>query len=134
MFSQKERDRLINAMRAHGVTALSLEHDDQKLHLNLDAIAPKRPELQDPAPVQRALVPVKSPGIGRFIACGTDDGLPRLKAAAQVVRGDTLGYIEQRQVRTLVVASADGILASDIPREDTIFGHGDVVFNLEVGA
>lgn len=132
MFSQIELDRLIDAMRANQVVALSVEHNDQTLHLTLEGAAPRRASIQDSAILRVAPQQARSASIGHFIPRGTDDGLAALGPAAMITQGETLGYVAQRNIRTLVTAPVDGILASAVPDEGTVFGHGDVVFELEV--
>ena len=130
MFSQAELDRLIDAMRSNGVVALKVESKGEVFSLNLEGAVSSTARLSpEPKTVRKA---AKSPSIGRFLPRGADDGLSSLSRSEKVGAGDTLGYITQSHIRAMVIAPADGILTSDVPDEGTVFGHGDVVFNLEV--
>ena len=132
MFSQDDLDRLIDAMRANQVAALTVEDGGETLHLKLAPVAAD----SAPAPVPTAAplvhTAVKSPAIGRFVARGDDDGLAILEAASQIGQGDILGYIAQGHIRVPVTAPRQGRLASAAPDTGTIYGYGDVVFELEV--
>lgn len=132
MFTQTELDRLIDAMRANGVSSLEVEAQDQQLHLDL-APAPF-PEVPLPtvAPVSARVVPAKSPCIGRFVPRGIDDGLMHLESAQKVEAGETLGYVVQQHARAVVTAPAAGTLIGDAPQSGTIFGYGDTIIRLEV--
>lgn len=128
MFTQAELDRLIDAMRANAVTLLEVTGPDAELKLGLSAAADIAPR----APKAPRRIAAHSPCIGRFVPRGAQDGLSPLGACANVQAGDTLGYIAQRQALALVVAPADGTLVADMPPpEGTVFGYGDVVFELE---
>jgi len=132
MFTQPDLDRLIHAMRAHGVTLLSVDTDDDALTLELAAAPSANTAAPVPAPVKQ--VPAKSPCIGRFMTRGTDDGLTELDTTSPITSGDTLGYIVRGQTRAVVGAPIDGVLASDVPDAGTLFGFGDVVFTMKATA
>lgn len=132
MFSQDELDRLIDAMRASQVTALTVENDGETLHLKLAQSAPVRPPSQMPTAEMFDQRPVKSGAIGRFVARGGDDGLDPLVPTSPIAEGCILGYISQGHTRVPVTAPVQGRLACDAPQVGTIFGYGDVVFELEV--
>lgn len=132
MFSQDDLDRLIDAMRANQVAALTVEDGGETLHLKLAPVAADSTPAPMPTPAPLDLTPAKSPAIGRFVARGADDGLAALEAASQIGQGDILGYIAHGHIRLPVTAPATGVLASATPDSDTIFGYGDVVFELEV--
>lgn len=137
MFSQTDLDRLIDAMRANAVTSLEVEAQGDTLKLDLAAVqshdAPVSVVALAPSKTAQN-VSAKSPCIGRFQPRGDDDGLRALVPATVVAAGDTLGYIVQKHARVLVIAPSAGAVIGDIPPTGTVFGYGDVVFQLEVTA
>lgn len=129
MYSQDELDRLIDAMRANGVTSLELEAQDQSLQLDLAASYPSPAAPAAPPAVQE--IPAKSPCMGRFIARGDDDGLSALERGSSVTTGETLGYIATGLLRALILAPATGRLSEALPATGTIFGFGDKIISME---
>lgn len=128
MFCWMEIDRLVAAMRTFGITMLQVEDGDIQLRLE---ITPERAAPASPTPVQARSVPANSPGIGTFLLRGWDDGLLPLTPGAEVKADEILGYICQGPVRSLVTAPVSGMLATPLPEQETLFGHGDVVFQIE---
>lgn len=135
MFSQTDLDRLIDAMRANAVTSLEVEAQGDTLKLDLAAVQSHDAPASVAAPVPSKTaqnLTAKSPCIGRFVPRGDDDGLDALAPATTVAAGDTLGYIVQNQARALIIAPNAGTVIGDTPPTGTVFGYGDVVFQLEV--
>ncbi|RPE66555.1 biotin carboxyl carrier protein [Pacificibacter maritimus] len=132
MFVQADLDRLIDAMRANGVSSLEVKSADQSLQLDLEHQAHPSALSQAPAPVQVQTKSAKSPCIGRFLPRGVDDGLAEIGTDTEVQAGDTLGYIEYGVARAVVGAPVAGRVMQAAPESGTVFGFGDVVFNLEV--
>ena len=129
MYSQDELDRLIEAMRANGVTSLELEAQDQSLQLDLAATY-SSPAAPAAAPAVQD-VAAKSPCMGRFIARGDDDGLSALDLGSSVTTGETLGYIATGLLRALILAPTTGRLSEALPATGTIFGFGDKIISME---
>jgi hypothetical protein len=132
--TRDEISLLIKAMRANGVTRLewSRKRKGTTLRLSLgdDTGATHRSHATETPPIP-ALV-IKSPGIGRFVPRGTDDGLKALAPGDRVGVGEPLGYIAQGEgILQLVVAPANGRFCGMARAGDHVFGFGDEVLELE---
>ena len=128
MVAQEDLDRLIDAMRANGVTQLDIEGEGVAFRLALDATPPTVARAAQP---RASKIPVKSPAIGTFVARGDDDGLTPLEEGAQTQHGEILGYIAQGMVRLPIIAPASGRLVGTQPDHGKLLGYGDVIFQLE---
>lgn len=128
MFSDQDKSRLIEAMRRTGTTRLEVECGAEILTLGLTPDAPAKAA----APVETALpVIVKSPAMGRFVACGADDGLTLVFSGDRVSAGQVLGYVGLDGARMQVSAPKCGVLVGECPQDDQIVGFGDSLFVLE---
>jgi len=132
MLSPEALDRLVDAMRRTGVTELSLAGDGDAL--TLKCAAPTLPVLAVPAPAKPAPIAVKSPGLGRFVPRGAEDGLSVLAPGDRVAAGEILGHLALDEVRLPVISPAAGRLAGAFPETGRVTGHGDVLFHLEASA
>lgn len=123
-------DLVIAAMRRHGVTRLEYAHarKGRQLCLTLPEGTLAQPQTAAPIP----MLPVTSPGIGRFTPRGQDDGLPPLLPDAPVRADEVLGYIGQGGALLILSAPQDGTLSGDLPAQGALFGYGDTVLQLEV--
>lgn len=121
--------RLIDAMRANGVTRLEWEHlrKGTRVCLTLPEAAGPPSALPKPGPVR---ISVAAPTIGTFVARGGDDGMSALAEAASVQPGEPLGYIAQGPVLHLLTAPCAGTLLAGLPANGQIFGYGDTVLEL----
>lgn len=126
MFDRSEIDQLLSAMRANGVTRLSLRRKGKRLRLVLDGTVSPAPTVTLPHTVS-----VKSPSIGAFQPRGEDDGLPVLEPGAMVSAGELLGYIAQDPVRLPILADTAGRLQGPLPAPGDLAGYGDPLFTLE---
>ncbi|WP_417522761.1 acetyl-CoA carboxylase biotin carboxyl carrier protein [Marinovum sp.] len=129
MFSDPEKLRLVEAMRRTGTTRLEIDCGDDSLTLALPAGGQPAiaTAVQGSGPVA-----VKSPGMGRFVACGRDDGLIPVSTGDRISKGQVLGYLEVDGARLQITAPDGGIL-TDGPEEGRIAGYGDLLFTLEAG-
>lgn len=126
MYDEADLDRLIQAMRATGTTALTVKARGKKLHLSLQKGAAPRAM---PAPLPEPTV--ASPGIGLFRPRGMGDGLAALKPRASVLAGETLGYVAKGAALIAVSAPSPGRLAGDLPKAGRLCGYGDILFTME---
>jgi len=118
-------------MRRTGTTRLDVECGEEALSLGLALHAPAT----DATPVEKAaLICVKSLALGRFVACGSDDGLAAVSDGDQISAGQVLGYVELDSARVQVTAPKDGVLMGDGPPQTQIIGYGDPLFKLEANA
>ncbi|PWE48381.1 hypothetical protein DEM26_18755 [Thioclava sp. NG1] len=130
MYSETEMTRLVEAMRRTGSKLLEVDGAGDHLRLVLGDAEPAASEI---APLNAApKEQVKSPGLGRFIAVGRDDGLEPVSAGAAVSEGQVLGYIDDDGVRLPFCAPAAGTLTAALVAEGQVTGYGDVLFELEV--
>jgi hypothetical protein len=127
-----EIDLLIAAMRANGVTRLEWTQHRKGTELCLTLPegegAPPAPPAAEVAGRTRA---VTSPGIGRFVPRGGDDGLAPLAAGATVRKHEPLGYVAQGAVLQILTAPEDGILAGGLPEAGRVLGYGEKLLELE---
>lgn len=132
MFSDSDKARLLEAMRRTGTMRLEIECGDDVLTLGLSPNTPA----QTATPVE--IVPpaiIKSPALGRFVACGAGDGLRAASVGDRVRVGQVLGYVGLDGAHVPVFAPKDGVLvASHVQQEDRIIGYGDALFELEAGS
>lgn len=129
--TRDEIDRLITAMRAHGVTHLewAQSRKGQALCLTLPETAAEAP--LPPAPVAGPQVTARAPGLGQFLPRGGDDGLPPLLPGQPVQQGEVLGYLAQDAWAQVLAAPTAGSVIAPLPVAGQIFGHGDPVITLE---
>lgn len=128
MFSDPDKSRLIEAMHRTGTMRLEIECGSDILTLGLSPSTPT----QATAPVEAVpAIVVKSPALGRFAACGGDDGLSAVAVGDRVRAGQVLGYVALDGARVHVFAPKDGVLVADHAQEDQIVGYGDPLFELE---
>lgn len=132
MFSDSEKLRLVEAMRRSGITRLEIDCGEKDL-LTL-ALPPACPDAAAPTVETATPTPVKSPGMGRFVAAGGDDGLGQVTVGDRIGAGQVLGYLELDGARLPVCAPTPGILRGDLPAEGQIIGFGDPLFTLEAEA
>ncbi|WP_294931338.1 hypothetical protein [uncultured Paracoccus sp.] len=125
MFDDQDTDRLIAAMRSHGVTTLEIETDGAMLRLVLPAQAAPPPAS---TPKREA---ARSRDIGAFLPRGGDDGLTALGEGDGVQAGEVLGYVARGPVRVAVTAPVSGRVAGAPPTPGTILGFGDTVLEIE---
>ncbi|WP_417604884.1 acetyl-CoA carboxylase biotin carboxyl carrier protein [Primorskyibacter flagellatus] len=128
MFSDTDKSRLIEAMRRTGTTRLEVECGGEVLTLGVALDAP----VMAAAPVEKAAqIAVKSPALGRFVACGADDGLAAVLDGDHISAGQVLGYVELDGARVQVTAPKCGVLIGDGPRQGQTIGYGDPLFKME---
>ena len=128
MFDDKDTDRLIAAMRAHGVGLLKIKRNGQSLRLVIAEQA--APTVPVAAPVALR-IPVHSPDIGRFLPRGTDDGLAPLRSGDAVQPHEVIGYVCNGPVRAIVTPPKAGRMITDLPEGDRFFGFGDTIIELD---
>lgn len=130
MFTEPEMDRLLDAMRANGVTWLEIAGDDALLRLSL----PPSTAAHSAPPAPPALIAATSPEIGSFLPRGSDDGLAALALGQDVQAGEVIGYVTRGDIRAAVTAPVAGRIAGDLPATGTLIGYGDTIAELEADA
>ncbi|KFB08340.1 acetyl-CoA carboxylase biotin carboxyl carrier protein [Nitratireductor basaltis] len=128
MFSDPEKSRLIQAMRRTGTTRLEIECGADVLTLGLALSA--HPEATAPVETAPPAI-VNSPALGRFVACGGDDGLTVVSPGDRVIAGQVLGYVGLDGARVQVSAPKCGVVVGECPQNDQVVGFGDPLFLLE---
>lgn len=133
MYCEAEMTRLVEAMRRTGTGLLEVEGAGDFLRLVLPETGAEAtaalPVADKPAPQQ-----VKSQWLGRFAACGQDDGLTPPTAGDAVCEGQVLGYVAEEGARLPVCAPVSGTLRAVLAQDGQIVGYGDVLFELEQAA
>lgn len=130
MFAQSDLDQLLAAMRANGVSRLDVRSNGKHLRLDLPSTA-MPPAWSDAPSRELRRISVKSPGIGRFLPRGEDDGLPVLEPGVAVTKGDILAYVRLGDVRLVVAAPDHGRFHDGAPSPGAVVGYGDTLFTLE---
>lgn len=139
MLNHRELGSLLAAMRKSRVTTLEFKHQKQRLRLevppsgNSPTVHPATTTAQLTAVLPAAEpVTADSPIIGTFLQRGIGDGLALLESGQPVMAGEILGYVCHGPVRVIVHAPVSGVLRDEGPRDGTVMGVGDTVFNLDV--
>lgn len=133
MYCEADMTRLVEAMRRTGTGLLEVEGADDFLRLVLPETGAELCGPQEAA-AKPILERVKSPGLGRFAACGQDDGLTPLTIGAAIPEGQILGYVAEGGARLPVLAPERGVLTAALAQDGQIVGYGDVLFELELEA
>jgi len=131
MFTDTDITRLITTMRANAVTLLEVDGEGGKLRIKLPPVASGTAPSSAAPTAAPARKPVKSPTMGRFVPCGTDDGLSAAQDGAPVQAGAVLGYVAYGAARVPVSAPCSGQLRAGPPVPDALVGYGDTLFEVE---
>lgn len=148
----KTINRLAEIMTQHGLTELSLEQDQVKLHLARNPAVPRRNpaaiELQagdagdagSPAVVGGARTPaaapavalevIASPLVGTFYTAASPEAMPYVSAGSKVKAGDVLCIVEAMKVMNEIKAERGCVIAKVLVKNGAPVEFGQALFEI----
>ena len=125
----KTINRLAEIMAQHGLTELSLEQDQVKLHLARTPVVQQRNQAAVELPtgdgggpavaggVRSTAIPpapaaevITSPLVGTFYAAASPEAMPYVSAGSKVKAGDVLCIVEAMKVMNEIKADRNGVV------------------------
>jgi len=129
MLTLEQVNELAETMIANGIASLEVKGNDYAVRL---VRAPgAMPVVAEATGSRHETAQAVSPANGPFQIRGGDDGLAVLERGAQVLAGETLGYVGIGPVRLLCVSPATGRLVGRLPSQGETISTGDPLFNVE---
>ena len=145
----KTINRLAEIMAQHGLTELSLEQDQVKLHLARTPVVQQRNQAAVELPtgdgggpavaggVRSTTIPpapaaevITSPLVGTFYAAASPEAMPYVSAGSKVKAGDVLCIVEAMKVMNEIKAERACVIAKVLVKNGTPVEFGQALFEI----